>query len=118
MRNSIFNESKELLSLFLLKMKEEELVDFIVLSEFLRVREQPFENLFVGQMHAKSWAIKTFIAEFSTILLNEFPVAFDRPVLARFSILLIHDLNTNTTHSPAEMLYNVKTIQNDFSLWK
>ena len=69
-------------------------------------------------MYAKSWAIKTFIAEFLTILLNEFPIAFDRPVLARFSIPLIHDLNTNTSHSPAEMLYNVKTIEDDFSIWK
>ena len=36
----------------------------------------------------------------------------------RFSIQLIHDLNTNTTHSPAQVLDNVKTIQNDFSAWK
>ena len=65
-------------SLFLLnlKMKKQELVDFIVFSEFLRVREQLFQNLFVGQMYAKSWAIKSFIAEFPTVLLEQFPVAF------------------------------------------
>ena len=65
-------------------------------------------------MHAKSWAIKSFIAEFPTILLDEFPVAFDRPVLVRFSIQLIHDLDAKTVHSPAQVLDNVKTIQNDF----
>ena len=107
-----------MLSLFLLKMKKQELVEVIVFSEFLRVREQLFQNLLIGQMHAKSWAIKSFIAEFPTILLDEFPVAFDRPVLVRFSIQLIHDLDAKTVHSPAQVLDNVKTIQNDFSLWK
>ena len=66
-------------------------------------------------MHAKSRAIKSFIAEFPTILLDEFPVAFDRPVLVRFSIQLIHDLDAKTVHSPAEMLYNVKAVEDDFS---
>ncbi|EJP18336.1 hypothetical protein HMPREF1125_0074 [Streptococcus oralis SK304] len=32
-------------------------------------------------------------------------------MLVRFSIQLIHDLNTHTTHSSADMLYNVKTIE-------
>ena len=101
--------------LFFFKMKEYELIEIIVLSKFLRVREQLFENLFVGQMHAKSWAIKSFIAEFPTILLAEFPVAFDRLVLVRFSIQLIHDLDAKAVHSPAEMLYNVKAVEDDFS---
>ena len=52
-----------------------------------------------------------FIAEFTTILLNEFPVAFDGLVFMGFSLKLIHDLDTDTTHSTAEMLYNVKTIK-------
>ena len=47
-------------------------------------------------MHVKSRAIKTFIAEFTTILLDELPVALDRLVFMGFSIELIHDLNTQT----------------------
>ena len=62
-------------------------------------------------MHAKSRAIKSFIAELSITLLNEFPVTFECLMLVRFSIQLIHDLNTHTTHSSADMLYNVKTIE-------
>ena len=54
-----------------------------------------------GQVHAKSRAIKTLIAEFPTILLNEFPVAFDSLVFMRFSFKLIHDLDTYTTHGTA-----------------
>ena len=69
-------------------------------------------------MHAKSRTIKTFIANFLTILLNEFPVALDSPVFMRLSFKLIHDLNTHTTHSSAQMLYNVKSIKNNFSVWK
>ena len=61
-------------------------------------------------MHTKSRAIKLPIAEFTTILLKEFPVTFDSLVFMGFSIELIHDLNTHTTHSTAEMLDNVKTI--------
>ncbi|VIS61935.1 Uncharacterised protein [Streptococcus pneumoniae] len=49
-----------------------------------------------------------FIAEFTTILLNEFPVALDSLVFMGFSMKLIHDLDTHTTHSTAKMLYNVK----------
>ena len=30
----------------------------------------------------------------------------------------MHDLDAEAVHSPAEMFYNVKTIQNDFSVWK
>ncbi|CKI11708.1 Uncharacterised protein [Streptococcus pneumoniae] len=57
-----------------------------------------------------------FIAEFTTILLNEFPVALDSLVFMRFSIQLVHDLDTHTTHSTAKMLYNMKAIKNDFSI--
>ena len=32
----------------------------------------------------------------------------------RFSLKLLHDLNTNTTHSPAQVLDNVKAIEDDF----
>ncbi|VJE80876.1 Uncharacterised protein [Streptococcus pneumoniae] len=49
-----------------------------------------------------------FIAEFTTILLYELPVALDSLVFMGFSMKLIHDLNTHTTHSTAKMLYNVK----------
>ena len=69
-------------------------------------------------MHAKSWTIKTFLAEFTAILLNEFPVAFECLIFVRFSIKLIHDLDTKAVHSPAEMLYNVKAIKDDFSVWE
>ena len=69
-------------------------------------------------MHAKSWAIKTFIAEFPAILLNEFPVAFECLVFVRFSLKLLHNLNTNTTHSTVKMLDNVKVIEDDLSIWK
>ena len=69
-------------------------------------------------MHTKSRAIKSFITQFTTILLNEFPVAFDGLVFMGFSLKLIHDLDTYTTHSTAEMLDNVKAVENDFSVRK
>ena len=46
-------------------------------------------------------AIKSLITQFTTILLDELPVALDSLVFMRLSIKLIHDLNTHTTHSPA-----------------
>ena len=55
-------------------------------------------------MHTKSRAIKSFIAQFTTILLDEFPVALDGLVFMGFSMKLIHDLDTDTTHSTAKML--------------
>ena len=61
-------------------------------------------------MHTKSRAIKSLIAEFTAILLNELPVTFDSLVFMGFSIELVHDLNTNTAHSTAKMLNNMKTI--------
>ncbi|OIB49086.1 hypothetical protein A2G79_07075 [Streptococcus pneumoniae] len=63
-----------------------------------------------------SKTIKTFITQFTAILLNEFPVALDSLVFMGFSMKLIHDLNTHTTHSTAKMLHNVKAIKNDFSI--
>ena len=69
-------------------------------------------------MHTKSRAIKSFITQFTTILLNELPVALDSFVFMGFSLKLIHDLNTDTTHSTAEMLDNVKAVENDFSIRK
>ncbi len=57
-----------------------------------------------------------FIDEFTTILLYELPVALDSLVLMGFSMKLIHDLDTHTTHSTAKMLYNMKAIKNDFSI--
>ncbi|VJU26413.1 Uncharacterised protein [Streptococcus pneumoniae] len=57
-----------------------------------------------------------FIAQFTTILLDEFPVTLDSLVFMRFSFKLIHNLNTKTPHGTAKMLYNVKAIKNDFSI--
>ena len=61
-------------------------------------------------MHAKSRAIKTFIAKVPTILLNEFPVALDSLVFMGCSIELVHNLNTNSTYSSAQVLDNMETI--------
>ena len=69
-------------------------------------------------MHEKSRAIKAFIAEFLAVLVDQFPVALQRPIFMRLSIWLLDDLDAITTHSPAEMLYNVKAIKDDFSVWK
>ncbi|VNY34359.1 Uncharacterised protein [Streptococcus pneumoniae] len=59
-------------------------------------------------MHTKSRTIKLLITQFTAILLNEFPVALDSLVFMGFSMKLIHDLDTHTTHSTAKMLYNMK----------
>ncbi|CAG5981265.1 Uncharacterised protein [Streptococcus pneumoniae] len=48
------------------------------------------------------------ITQFTAILLYELPVALDSLVFMGFSMKLIHDLDTHTTHSTAKMLYNVK----------
>ena len=61
-------------------------------------------------MYPKGRAIKSFIAEVTTILLNELPVTFNSLVFMGFSLKLIHDLDTNPTHSSAKMLNNVKAI--------
>ena len=39
-----------MVSLFLLKMKEYELIEIIVVSKFLRVGKQFFENFFICQV--------------------------------------------------------------------
>ena len=61
-------------------------------------------------MHTKSRAIKLLIAQFTTILLYKLPVAFDGLVFMGFSMKLIHDLDTDTTHSTAKMMHNMETI--------
>ena len=55
-------------------------------------------------MHTKSRAIKSLITEFTAILLDKFPVTLDSLVFMGFSMKLIHDLDTNATHSMAKML--------------
>lgn len=52
---------------------------------------------------------------FPTLLLDEFPVAFDCLIFVRSPIKLIHDLDAKAAHSTAEILYNVKAIEDDFS---
>ena len=42
----------------------------------------------------------------------------DSLVFMGFSIELVHDLNTDTTHSTYEMLYNVKAIKYNFFIWE
>ncbi|CMZ22960.1 Uncharacterised protein [Streptococcus pneumoniae] len=59
-------------------------------------------------MYTKSRTIKSLITQFTAILLYELPVALDSLVFMGFSMKLIHDLDTHTTHSTAKMLYNVK----------
>ena len=67
----------------------------------------------IRQVHTKSRAIKTLITEFTTILLNEFSVALNSLVFMRFSLKLIHDFNTHTTHSTAKMLYSGLNLEQD-----
>ena len=55
-------------------------------------------------MHTKSRAKKSFIAKFSTTLLDEFPVTLDILVFMGFSLKLIHDLDAHTTHDTAKIL--------------
>ena len=85
---------------------------------FLRVCRELFENLIISPVWAKSRAIKSFITQFTTILLDELPVVLDRLVFMGFSIELVHDLHTDTTHSTSEMLYNVKAIKYNFFIWE
>ena len=58
------------------------------------------------------------MAKLAAILLKEFPVAFESSVFLRFSVELVHDLDADAIHSPAEVLDNVKTIQNDLGMRK
>ena len=84
----------------------------------MRVCRELFENLIISPVLAKSRAIKSFITQFTTILLDELPVVLDSLVFMGFSIELVHDLNTDTTHSTSEMLYNVKAIKYNFFIWE
>ena len=85
---------------------------------FLRVCRELFENLIISPVWAKSRAIKSFITQLTTILLDELPVVLDSLVFMEFSFELVHDLNTDTTHSTSEMLYNVKAIKYNFFIWE
>nr|AEH57524.1 transposase [Streptococcus suis] len=69
-------------------------------------------------MHSKHRAIKSFIIDFTTILLYQFPVAFQDLVFVGFAIELVHDLNANAVHSTAKVLHNVKAIKDDFGMRK
>lgn len=64
-------------------------------------------------MHAKHRTKKLFIAEFTTILLNQFPVAFQGTVFLRFSVELIHNLNTDTVYSTTKVLHDMKAVEYD-----
>ena len=67
-------------------------------------------------MSPKSWSVKTLMAKLAAILLKELPVAFEGSVFLRFSVELVHDLDADAVHSLAEVLDNVKTIQNDLGV--
>lgn len=67
-------------------------------------------------MQPKSRAIESLIAEFTAILLNELPITLDGLVFMGFSLKLIHDLDTYTTHSTAEMLYNMEAVEYYFCI--
>ena len=69
-------------------------------------------------MHSKHRAIKSFIAEFTAILLYQFPVTFQGSVFVRFSVELIHNLNTDTVHSTTKVLHDMKAIEDDFCIGK
>ena len=58
------------------------------------------------------------MAKLAAVLLEEFPIAFEGSVFLRFSVELVHDLNADAVHSPAEVLDHVKTIQNDLGIRK
>ena len=58
------------------------------------------------------------MAELAAVLLEEFPIAFEGSVFLRFSVELVHDLDADAVHSPAEVLDHVKTIQNDLGIGK
>ena len=69
-------------------------------------------------MHSKHRAIKSFIAEFTAILLYQFPVTFQGSVFLRFSVELIHNLNTDTVHSTTKVLHDMKAIEYNFCIRK
>ena len=67
-------------------------------------------------MHSKHRAIKSFIAEFTAILLYQFPVTFQCSVFVRFPVELIHNLNTDTVHSTTKVLHDMKAIDYNLSI--
>ena len=69
-------------------------------------------------MHSKHRAIKSFIAEFTAILLYQFPVTFQGSVFLRFSVELIHNLNTDTVYSSTKMLHDMKAVEYNFCIRK
>src|SRR5699024_8604527 len=69
-------------------------------------------------MHSKHRAIKSFIIDFTAILLYQFLVAFQGSVFLRFSIKLIHDLNTDTVNNKTKVLHDMKTIEYNFCIRK
>ncbi len=85
-------------------------------SKFLGIAEQLSEDFLIRQVHAKSRAIEALMAEFTAILLNQLPVAFECLVFVRFSVKLIHDLDTYSVHSAAHVLDDVKAIKENFSV--
>ena len=87
-----------MVSLLLLKVKKQELIAFLVVSECVRVAQKTVEYFLVSQMHTKCRSVKALVTEFSTVLLNQLPVAFKRPVFVGFAVKNIHDLGTDTVH--------------------
>ena len=67
-------------------------------------------------MHSKHRAIKSFIIDFTAILLYQFSVAFQSTVFLRCSVELIHNLNTDTVHSTAKVLHNMKAVEYNFCI--
>ena len=85
-------------------------------SEFLGERQEFFLDFLVSQMHSKHRSIKSFIAEFTAIFLYQFPVTFQGSVFVRFSVELIHNLNTDTVHSTTKVLHDMKAIEYNFCI--
>lgn len=42
----------------------------------------------------------------------------ERPILQGFSVKLVHDLDSYSVHSSAQMLDNVEAVKNNLRLWK
>ena len=50
----VLNESKKFLRLFILKVKKQELIEFIVVFQVFWIAQKLVKNLFIGQVYAKS----------------------------------------------------------------
>ncbi|CRW32348.1 Uncharacterised protein [Streptococcus equi subsp. equi] len=55
---------------------------------------------------------------FSAILLNKLPVVLKSSIFKRLLVKWFHDVTTYLLESSIDVLDNVKTIENDFSLRK